>query len=142
MAGICHIGKGRCKPNTGVIVYFCNCISKQNVLPCFIFLVQRKLFVFLTNFFFTHIPMNGSDCCVEPKPILPLTCGGKKDWGSGVGREYAVSWTHMKHGTQLVSGLCFCFFVFKERGSFMLPQKPGFHVAFSLCLRSIFCSYT
>lgn len=44
-----------------------------------IFLVQRKSFVFLTNLFFTHIPMNGSDCCVEPKPILPLTYGGKKD---------------------------------------------------------------
>lgn len=43
------------------------------------FFVQGKSLVFLTNFFFTHILMNGSDCCVELKPILPLTYGGKKD---------------------------------------------------------------
>lgn len=80
MAGICHIGKDRCKPNTGVIVYFCNCASRIFYCVAFIFfLVQRKPFVFLTNFFFTHIPMNGRDFCVELKPTLPLPYGGKKD---------------------------------------------------------------
>lgn len=50
MAGICHIGKGRCKLSTGVIVYFCNCASRMFYCVAFFFLVQRKSFVFPHKF--------------------------------------------------------------------------------------------
>lgn len=50
MAGICHIGKDRCKPNTGVIVYFCNCASRMFYCVAFIFFSAEKTIRFSHKF--------------------------------------------------------------------------------------------